>query len=227
MGKPTDMMAAPLAHLPDFIRLPLLQITVRLNVGDYADYGLERPKHGVLQQHPTINSELLYFIRHGKIHPRKDIARFDGKNVHFVDGKVEAYDTVIAATGYLITFPFFDPSFINFTDGDVPLYLRVFPPDQRSLFFIGLVQPSGCVWPLADVQAKLAANYIVGNYELPHDMQERIQQEVTARNQNYIKAARHSLEVDYHKYLWSLQREIPANAPRSVPSSAEMAGGKS
>ncbi len=224
LGKPTDVLAAPLARLPDFIRLPLLQFTLWLNVGSYADYGLERPKHGVLQQHPTVNSELLYFIRHGKVHPRKDVARFDGKNVHFVDGTVEPYDTIVAATGYLITFPFFDPSFINFSAGDVPLYLRVFHPAHRSLFFIGLVQPSGCVWPLADIQAKLAANYIVGNYELPHDMKERIQQEVDARNRHYIKAARHSLEVDYHKYLWSLQREVPAKAPHSIPSSAQMAG---
>ncbi|MCB9295696.1 MAG: hypothetical protein H6559_21610 [Lewinellaceae bacterium] len=56
--------------------------------------------------HPTLNSELLYRIRHGKVHPRKGIERFEGKKVHFKDGKVEEFDAVIAATGYKIAFPF-------------------------------------------------------------------------------------------------------------------------
>ena len=81
MGMPTDVMNARIVNLPDFIRVALLRISLRLSVGDYANYGLERPAHGPLQQHATMNSELLYFIRHGKVHPRKDIARFEGASV--------------------------------------------------------------------------------------------------------------------------------------------------
>jgi hypothetical protein len=213
MGQPADVLNAKIIHLPDWLRIPLLQLTLRLNVGDYADYGLERPKHNILQAHITMNSELLYFIRHGKIHPRRDIARFEGNNVHFVDGKVEAYDAIIAATGFIITFPFFDQTFIDYSTGDVPLYLRVFHPDYPSLFFIGLVQPLGCIWPLSDLHAKLAANYIVGNYHTPPDMRQRVAQEVEYIRTHYIQAARHTIEVEYHKHLWALQRELPANAP--------------
>ncbi len=213
MGKPIDVLNARLIHLPQFIRVPLLRFSLWLNLGDYADYGLERPTHGPLQQHPTTNSELLYFIRHGKVHPRKDIARLQGKTVHFVDGKAEDYDAIVAATGFIITFPFFDKSLIDYSEGDVPLYLRVFHPDHRSLFFIGLCQPLGCVWPLADMHAKLAANTIIGNYTPPSDMREQIAAEVAGRNRQFIKAARHTIEVEYHKHLWALQREMPKNAP--------------
>jgi thioredoxin reductase len=213
LGQPVDVMNEKLVRLPHFIRAPILRFSLWLNVGDYANYGLERPKHGILQQHATTNSELLYFIRHGKIHPRRDIARFEGKTVHFVDGKAEEYDTVIACTGFIITHPFFDKSFIDYSEGDVPLYLHTFHPDHPSLFFIGLVQPLGCIWPLSDAQSKLVANTIIGNYNPPPDMQERIKQELEQRRRQFMKTARHSIEVEYHKLLWALEREIPKNAP--------------
>lgn len=213
-GKPADVMNAGVIWLPDFIRKPLLYLTLFINVGNYADYGLERPKHGILQQHLTMNSELLYFIRHGKVHPRRDIQKFEGKKVYFVEGKCEAYDVVIACTGFVITFPFFEKSFIDYSEGDVPLYLRVFHPEHPSLFFIGLVQPLGCIWPLADQHAKLAANYIVGNYHPPTDMRERIADEVESISKQFIKSSRHTIEVEYHKHLWALKREVPKNAPR-------------
>lgn len=212
MGKPSDVAAAPTAYLPDFLRLPILRLFYRINVGNLEDYGLERPQHDILQQHMTMNSELLYFLRHGTVHPRRDIARFEGSNVYFVDGRCEEYDTVIAATGFIITFPFFDKSFLDYSEGDVPLYLRVFHPDHPSLFFIGLVQPLGCIWPLADAQAQLAANFMVGHYQTPPDIRQRIQREVAGMKRQFIKAARHTIEVEYHKHLWALQRELPKTA---------------
>lgn len=208
MGQPIDVLAERIVHLPDFIRQPLLRFSLWLNVGDYADYGLERPTHGLLSQHPTTNSELLYFIRHGKVHPRRDISHFDGKMVHFVDGKVEEYDSIVACTGFIITHPFFDCSFIDYSEGDVPLFLRVFHPRHPSLFFIGLVQPLGCIWPLSDWQSRLVACYITGSYELPPDMEAQINQEIQARNRQFFKSARHTIEVEYHKHLWALQREM-------------------
>lgn len=214
LGKPADVVAEPFARLPDFIRMFLFRLVVKLNVGDYAEYGLERPKHDVLQGHVTLNSEMLYFIRHGKVHPRRDIARFDGRTVHFVDGRAEEYDTIIACTGFIISHPFFDQSFINYSEGDVPLFLRVFHPVHRSLYFIGLVQPQGSIWPLADAQSKLVANYIVGRYELPPDMDARIRRDVESIRKHFLNTPRHTIEVEFHKHLWALQKEIPANAPR-------------
>ncbi|MFN8375411.1 MAG: NAD(P)-binding domain-containing protein [Anaerolineae bacterium] len=213
MGQPTDVLNEKIVRLPDWLRVPLLRLSMWLNVGDYRAYGLERPKHGILEAHVTLNSELLYFIRHGEIHPRRDIARLDGKSVHFVDGKVEEYDTIIAATGFIITFPFFDKNFIDYSESDVPLYLRVFHPDHPSLFFVGLVQPLGCIWPLADMHARLAANYIIGNYQPPSNMRELIENEVNYIQSHFMKSARHTIEVEYHKHLWQLQRELPASAP--------------
>ena len=213
MGQPVDVVNAKFLWLPAWLRLPLLRLSLYFSVGDYASYGLERPKHGLMQQHLTANSELLYFIRHGKVHPRRDVDHFDGRQVHFVDGRVEEYDTVIVSTGFKISFPFFDRHFIDFSEGDVPLYLHVFHPDHPSLFFIGLVQPAGSIWPLADAHARLAANAIIGNYHLPADVRQRIQKYLDHMHRDYLHSPRHTLEADYHQHLRALQKEIPKNAP--------------
>jgi hypothetical protein len=213
MGYPTDVFNARVAMLPRWLRIPLSQLSLRLAVGTPQQYGLQKPDHRILESHPTANSELLYFIRHGKIHPRRDIQRFDGQNVHFVDGKVEEYDAVIAATGFKITFPFFDRSFVDFSDGDVPLFLRMFHPDHPSLVFIGLFQPQGAIWPLADLQAKLAANTIAGRCQLPADMRERIARELETTRRHYIATPRHSTEIEYHPFYRALERAIPVDAP--------------
>ncbi len=213
MGKPTDVFFASSAFWPRPLRRLLGRILMALAVGDLRQYGLQRPTGSPLDIHPTLNSELLYFIRHGKIHPRRDIQRFDGQQVHFVDGTVEEYDAVIAATGFKISFPFFDRSIVDFSDGDVPLYLRMFHPDHPSLMFIGLFQPQGAIWPLADLQAKLAANYIAGRCELPADMRQPIAAEVALIRQRYLHTPRHSTEIEYHPFERALLRAIPADAP--------------
>jgi hypothetical protein len=213
MGQPADVLNSRLLWIPKQLRAPILRYALQLNIGRNRAYGLQEPDQPLYAVHPVANSELLYFIRHGKVHPRRDIQKFEGKNIYFVDGRVEEYDVVIACTGFKITFPFFDPAFLSFEQGDVPLYKRVFHPQHRSLFFVGLVQPMGCIWPLSDAQAKLVANYIVGNYQLPADMHAQIAQDVQQIRQSFVDSPRHTIEVHYHDHLHDLLRAIPASAP--------------
>src|SRR5262249_2238591 len=153
----------------------LLQALLRLLNGSWESYGLPRPDHAFLSSHPVVNSELLYFIRHGKVHPRPDVDRFEGSAVPFVDGRCQEYDAVIAATGFRIRFPCLARAIADFESGPLPLYLRCFHPRYPSLFFIGLFQPVGCVWPLAELQGQLVANAIAGRYRLPDDVGSRIE----------------------------------------------------
>jgi hypothetical protein len=214
MGKPTDVMASKFNWLPRPLYKAALRLSLWLNIGDYRDYGLQRPKHGLLEAHVTMNSELLYYVRHGKIHPRRDVARFVGRTVHFGDGMAEDYDVVICATGFNISFPFFDKALLDFSDGkEVPLYLLTFHPDHPSLFFVGLVQPLGSIWPLGDLQSKLAANAIIGNYAPPANMRERINRDLDYRRRNYVKSPRHTVEVEYFQFRNALLRDVPESAP--------------
>ncbi len=214
LGKPTDTFNENMLFLPRFIANPLLKLSLKIQVGKYENYGLPTPDFEVTKDHPTLNSELLYMIRHGEVHPRKGIKQIEGKEVTFTDGQKEEYDVIIAATGYKIVTPFFDKDFLDYSDADrVPLYLRMFHPEHEGLIFIGLVQPQGCIWPLSDAQSKLAANLIMGRYYLPHDLHQKAENDSNRIEQSFLKRKRHSIEVHYHPYLRRLLHEIPADAP--------------
>lgn len=211
-GQPADLVNIRFLFLPYFLRQLMGQLTYKLIVGDLRNYGLQRPKHWIFEAHPTMNSELLYMLGHGKVHPRPDIAKFDGNTVYFADGRSEQYDTIVAATGYDIVFPFFDKSLIDFENKEVPLFMRCFHSTFRNLFFVGLVQPQGCIWPLADAQSKLIANYIAGNYALPIDINSRIAADLKRMSRRYTQSHRHTIEVDYHEHLKELLAELPDKA---------------
>jgi cation diffusion facilitator CzcD-associated flavoprotein CzcO len=213
LGLPSDALHAKFEWVPRALRAPLLRTLLRVEVGDLARYGLEKPDHEFLASHPVVNSELLYFIRHGRIHPRRDVERFSGRTVHFRDGRAEDYDVVVACTGFKITFPFFDAGLLDFSQGPVPLYRRAFHPRFPNLYFVGLFQPIGCVWPLADLQGQLIANHITGRYRLPPDMEARIRDENEVRGRTFMDTPRHTIEVDYHPFRRALLREIPKDAP--------------
>lgn len=205
-GLPTDVLNARMVWLPRAIRSRIHRLGWRLETGGMARYGLPEPEHGILDAHPTVNSELLYFLRHGTVHAYPDVARLEGKSVHFTDGRVEPFDVVIAATGFRITFPFLGRSLVDFSEGAVELYLRVFHPSLRQLYFIGLVQPQGCIWPLAEAQAELVAATIQGRFSLPGDLAARARADAEWIRRRYTDSHRHTVEVEYHEYLRELRQ---------------------
>jgi Flavin-binding monooxygenase-like len=213
LGKPVDQLNDGVGFIPKFMRNDIFKLLLKLTVGNHKNYGMQKPDHEFLGSHPVVNSELLYFVKHGKIKPKVDIEKLDGNTVHFVDGSSAEIDVIIASTGYKTTFPFFDKSFINFEEGYIPLYKKVFHPKYRNLFFIGLVQPMGCIWPLADAHSKLTANYITGNYKLPNNIESSIEKDINKIKSQFIQTPRHSVEVDYHEHLAELKKELPKSAP--------------
>ena len=207
LGKPTDTFAAGMLWLPHAIQNVLHKISVRMQVGRYRYYGLPEPDFPPTRSHPTVNSEMLEKIRHGKVHPRPGIARVEGRTVHFTDGSSAEYDTIIAATGYRIRFPFFDKNFIDWEDAtNIPLYLRMFHPEHKSLFFIGLVQPQGSVWPLSEVQSRLVVKVLKGQFSLPTNLPQLAAEEGQAVEREFLKSPRHSVEVHFLPYLKKLEK---------------------
>ncbi|MBS0424724.1 MAG: NAD(P)-binding domain-containing protein [Proteobacteria bacterium] len=209
MGKPTDTFAASMQWLPQTIKDWLQKISLRIQIGRYRDYMLPEPDFAPAQAHPTINSEIFDKIRHGKIHPRPGIQDISSQTVVFTDGSSVSYDVIIAATGYKISFPFFPTGFIDWQDAaHVPLYLRIFHPDHPSLFFIGLIQPQGCIWTLAEVQSRLIAQLLTGETRLPDDWREQAVAEGAYWTRQFIARPRHSLEVQYYPYLQQLLKAM-------------------
>ncbi len=208
-GLPADVIAARQHVLPRRLRQIGLTWLLRTLQGSYAKLGLPENTRPVLSQHPTLNSDLLDTIRHGRIVPRPGIARFEGNDVVFTDGTTSTFDIVVAATGFKITFPFFEKEFVDFEDAtEVPLYRRMLHPDVPNLYFIGLFQPLGCIWPLADYQARIACAEIEGRYRRPSDLRARIAHELAHPHYDWDKAPRHSTEVDYHRFRAELRAEL-------------------
>lgn len=207
MGKPTDVFAAAIHWLPQGVQNWLQKISLRLQIGRYRDYALPEPDFSPTQAHPTINSALFDRIRHGKVRPRPAIASVIGQTIHFADGSTSEYDVVIAATGYKISFPFFDRAFINWEEAiEVPLFMRIFHPDHPSLFFIGLIQPQGCIWPLTDLQSRLLGQLLTNKIKLPPNWRERAIAEAKYWQRQFIARPRHSIEVHYRPYMKQLLR---------------------
>jgi cation diffusion facilitator CzcD-associated flavoprotein CzcO len=209
-GKPTDVAVAKIQWMPALLRQKFINVVVRALQGRYAKYQLMKPDCGPLEIHPTINSELLYFIRHGKIKTSPGIERFSDKKVHFLNGSCAEFDSVIFATGYKISFPFFaHEERLNFSNAtQVPLYRKMMHPDFESLYFIGLCQPQGCIWPLADYQSKIVARIIAGTLQRPKRLHEKVKKEMDKPHYHFKSHRRHALEVDYHLFRRELVRML-------------------
>ena len=218
-GRPIDIGYARLReewHMPRPLVQPILGALVRLLVGPWEKYGLPRPQGRPLESHPTLNSAILSALRHGTVRARAGIDHFDGEMVHFRDGSADPFDVVIWCTGFRISFPFLDASVL---DQDFsrppPLYLKMSHRRIDNLFFIGLFQPIGCIWRLADLQARIAALQISGRLQRHADIAARIDREIRSPHWRFLPAARHAIEVDYHDFRRELRRELAHAHPQT------------
>lgn len=106
-GMPSDVFAAKTPNwIPSIIKQFALSKLIYILQGSYKNYGLPENKNLALSHHPTLNSDLLDFIRHGRINPRPAIKKLHGKEVEFINGTKERFDIICACTGFWTTFPF-------------------------------------------------------------------------------------------------------------------------
>ena len=209
-GKPTDELApAWLSHLPFRVTRWLFSQRLKQVQGRMESYGLPKPDHKLGEAHPTVSSDLLPCIGHGRVKVKPNIARIEGGTVHFVDGTSAEVDTIIWCTGYRITFPFLASELIATERNHVPLFRRVVHPEHTGLYFIGLVQPLGAIMPIAELQSEWIADVLQGRAALPDaaTMREEIADEEEAMRRRYVASTRHTIQVDFHPYMRLLRAE--------------------
>src|SRR5690606_6031770 len=170
--------------------------------GPMTRYGLPKPDHRFAEAHPTMSSRVLDRLAHGAITPKPNIARLDGDRVHFADGTSVEADLVIYCTGYKITFPFFDESFVSAPGNRIDLYQRFLHPDIPGLYFIGLVQPLGAIMPIAERQSHIVADHIQGIWSAPSraEMQREMDRYRRKLEKRYVASRRHTIQVDFDDY---------------------------
>ena len=127
--------------IPPAYQKPAARAIVRLGNGSVERYGLERPEHDVFDRDLTVSSTFVPAVRAGKVRPRREIARLDGRTVRFVDGTSAEYDTILWATGYNVSFPMLDHALLAWDDGAPELVAHVLPPGLANLVLFGLINP--------------------------------------------------------------------------------------
>jgi cation diffusion facilitator CzcD-associated flavoprotein CzcO len=212
-GTPADQVGDRMLALglPLWLRRTLATVSQRLTVGSPARTGLPRPDHRLFETHPIVNSLLPYYVGHGDIAPRPDIARLEGGTVHFVDGSAVDVDLIVWATGYQIAFPFMDQKDLNWQDGRPALYLNVFHPVYDTLFFSGLIQPDSGQFGLVHWQMEAAARFARAS-RLGHPSAEPLRRRKANPGDDlgngirYRDSTRHYLEVEHWSYRKKLRR---------------------
>jgi hypothetical protein len=218
LGRPVDTVVKTNPRLPLGLQRRIVQLLPRLVSGRMEDFGLPTPNHRFLEAHPTVSSELLLRLGSGDAVAKPDVAELLGDRVRFTDGSVEQVDAIIYATGYKISFPFFDPGFISAPRNVLRLYKRMFKPELDDLGFIGLGQAIPTIFPFAECQSKLAARWLAGEWALPSpaEMRAEIRRDERRYVRHYSSRPRHTMQLDYYVYEHDLRtRVIPAGEKRA------------
>ncbi len=107
---------------------------------------------------------------------------------------------------------------------DLQLYYRVFPLDPANVALIGYVQPWGAIMPAAEAQAKMVADFLLGEYVLPERdaMARYMSNEQTAMTRRYVASKRHTIQVDMPQYVRGLKREHAAGRQRAQRSTQKV-----
>jgi cation diffusion facilitator CzcD-associated flavoprotein CzcO len=219
LGRPVDTIVKTNPRIPLGFQRRFAQLLPRLVSGRMEDFGLPRPNHRFLEAHPTVSSELLLRLGSGDAIAKPDVAELQGDRVRFADDSVEAVDAIIYATGYRITFPFFDPAFISAPGNVLRLYKRMFKPGLDDLAFVGLGQAIPTIFPFAECQAKLVGRWLGGDWALPSvaDMEAEIRRDEQRFVRHYASRPRHTMQLDYYVYEHDLRtRVLPEGQRRAA-----------
>ncbi len=213
-GKPADTMGG-LIRLPMWLKRKIHGMILAWFVGDPQKYGFPKPDYQLYESHPIVNSLILFHAGHGDLKVQPDVERFEGKTVHFRNGTSAEYDLVLAATGYLLHYPFIDRQLLNW-QGDAPhLFLNCMHPERDDLFVLGMIEALGLGWQGRHDQAEMVARYIAGLRD-GNPAAQSIKAEKAKRyeratgSMNYLRLARMAYYVDKSTYLKQVHDRIRA-----------------
>lgn len=216
-GKPADKLMMP-PWMPKKIGLRLARKAIKKTIGNMEDYGLPKPDHEPLSAHPSVSIDFLARAGSGDVTCVPAIEKLDGDAVVCTDGtRIEA-DVIVFATGYNMRFPFFDdPALQPDERHRFPLFKRMLKPGIDNLYFAGLAQASPTIVNLTEQQSKLIARHLTGDYALPGvaEMERIVEQDERKHLGQYYDAPRHTIQVDFARYVRDLHREIAAGEKRA------------
>lgn len=193
--------------VPWAIRIKTRALLTRMFQGRMEQWGFRTPN---TRTHPISHPTLISHIAWRRITVRPGIKSIIDRLVTFVDGSSDQFDAIIAATGYVTTFPYLDPAHIPLAGTRPTLYNRVAHPTVPGLFFVGLFDVSGgSNIRMMDDQSEYVAAIATGKIKLPDvaGMQRAIQADHDWAAKQFPDSPRYGLELDPHRYRRLLARD--------------------
>lgn len=123
-GVPVLAAGVALKVLPAKVADALSAPLIRLIVGDIEKLGFKKLRYGPIEQIrsmkriPLLDIGTIPLIRNGKLKLVPGVARFTANGVEFSDGRTEAFDAIVLATGYRPAIAEFLPDAIDILDDD-------------------------------------------------------------------------------------------------------------
>jgi cation diffusion facilitator CzcD-associated flavoprotein CzcO len=229
-GKPADQVVKTNPRISLALQRSVAGVLPRIFSGRMEDFGLPTPNHKFLDAHPTVSSELLGRLGAGDAVAKGDVAELLGDRVRFADDSVECVDAIVYATGYNVSFPFFDGDFLAAPENVLPLYKRMLRPGIDDLAFIGLGQAIPTIFPFAELQAKVAARWLAGDWAPPprEEMEAEIARDEALHLRHFTSKPRHTMQLEWYTFEHELKtRSIPAGQERAragAPTGRDTAG---
>jgi hypothetical protein len=160
--------------------------------------------------HVTSNGTIVTDIAYNRITIKQGIEKINGQTIHFADGTAEDFDTLIAATGYLIDLPFLSPEIVPLNDNRLDLYKRMVQPDWPGLYFMGFFNTDTALNMVYEYQARWVRDIELGEASLPSKAE--MQADVAAKNrwveEQYKESPRHTIEEEHVSYIGELKKSM-------------------
>ncbi len=210
-GRPADHNVTRLGNLlPIRLRQKFFRHLVegeyRARGFDLASCRMPIPSFDLLRSRLTPGKDLVRLIAERAVEVVPEIRRLEGNSVELADGRRETVDAIVAATGYRVETPFFEPGLVP-QEGRTPrLYKHVFTPRLNGLAFVGVPWVIGAYPPVLELQARWAARVFAGRCSLPapEAMEDRIGRYVGRTQRERVRFDR----VQPIDYMDDIAREI-------------------
>lgn len=212
-GKPQSRTLVLLEKpwVPWPVRIWTRAVLTRIFHGRMEQWGFRTPK---TRTHPISHPTLISHMAWGRITAKPGIRSVQGREVTFVDGTSDRFDAIIAATGYVTTFPYLAQDKWPLQGTRPVLYNRVVHPTMPGLYFVGLFDVSGgSNIRMMDDQSEYVAEIASGKVRLPGPA--AVQQAIAADHafaaKQFPDSPRYGLELDPWRYRKLLAREYARN----------------
>lgn len=193
--------------VPAWVRNRALKALVYVIQGNMSDLGFPTTSKKV---HATSNANIVNHIKYHRVTVKQGIDKIDGRNITFADGRTEEFDTLIAATGYLIDLDFMDQKVIRSNGNELDLYMRIVPPDWAGLYFLAFFNSDTALNWICEGQIRWIREFEMGHAKLP--TQSEMRKEIDDRKawvRTYFKdTPRHGIEVEHLPYFADLRRTM-------------------